>query len=248
MPKKVAVTKKKTKASNKAKGKVAPRGVKKAPASAALKNAKKRNTAKVTKKTGTTAQKSTDVKVPRTISASVKRERKQWANLRNAQLSDKSKVAVEPMRRMIRHAYKDVGEMMDIKTPVERMESKAEKLLLEQGIQYLTEWCSEVQRSVEINRRDKAVDADLASATYIMNRIGGTVPPPSQQSLSRRYSDFPLASVKRIARSSMRSVENFGALKIMDAEEGVSCYKEAKKAARKRKRIRSQAMVTSGGK
>jgi hypothetical protein len=227
---------------------VTPRKSKNTPASKAVKDVKKRTTKEVEKKMKPGKSKSkekTEVKTPRTISTSVKRERKQWANLRNAQLSDKTKVAVEPMRRMIRQIYAEVSEAADTKVKVERMDQKAEKLLLEQGVQYLTEWCSEVQRNVEMGRRDMPVDSDLAAATYTLARVNRMTPPPSQQSVHRRYADFPKSSVKHIARSTMRSVNNLDSLGLLTAEEGSTCYKDAKKAARKRNRVRARALAAA---
>lgn len=245
--KKQTVASKKDEAKNTA---VTPRKSKKTPASKAVKDVKKRTAKKVEKKLKQGKRKSqdkTEVKAPRTISTSVKRERKQWANLRNAQLSDKTKVAVEPMRRMIRRIYAEVSEAADTKVKVERMDQKAEKLLLEQGVQYLTEWCSEVQRNVEMGRRDMPVDSDLAAATYTLARVNRMAPPPSQQSVHRRYADFPKSSVKHIARSTMRSVNNLDALNLLNAEEGSTCYKDAKKAARKRNRVRARALAAADG-
>lgn len=212
---------------------VEPRKSKKeGPAKKAKKESRERNVKKIKEKT----------RKPHSISTSVKRERKRWSNIRNAQLEDRNKVAIEPLKRMLRQAYSDVSSSLDSKFKVVRMESKAEKLLLEQGIQILTEWCSETQRIVEIFKRSKPVPADTALASYVFWRASGMVAPPCQQSLSQRYSDFPADSVKKIAGSTLRAGKNFEALGLISADEGNKYYKQAKLAACKRKKNRDKAI------
>lgn len=239
VPPLVATSEKKKKKPAKPTPAVKPRADKKkktTPAEAAKKDFTRRNTKKIEEKTQ---------RAPRALSTSVKRERKQWTNIRKAQLEDKTKVAFEPLRRMVRQAYSELSENANTKVKVERMQAKAEKLLLEQGLQFAVEWCSEVQRSVELAKRDMPVDSDLAAATYLISRTNGMVPPPCQQPVGYRYSDFPESSVKHIAKSTMRSVNNLNALGLLPTEEGAKCYKDAKNATRKRNRTRARLAAAS---
>lgn len=212
------------------------RTTKKSPASKASKERKQR----VSKKTKST-KKRTSVKkpsAPRVISASVLRDRQQWRKIREAQTKNVDKVAVQPMRRLIRQAMKEIASHYTDDSIC--MQKGAERLLIEQGVQFVTEWMSEVQRFVEMNQREMPNDADLASGTYLIFRSIGLAAPPCQQPVNKKYNDYPKAALKGVAKNTTKAVANFDALELLSKEDGTECLKKSRKDSKLRRKKAAQ--------